>query len=373
MKTLTRRNLEDYIIGSEILGCGGGGSAEEGRTMVEDAFKRGFEFRLAGIEELPDDDFICILGGVGGGVPVEVRKRVEPYFRKFKITREDRMRRLQKAARELSDFIGEEFCSYIPSETGPGNGVIPMYLAAREGKPCIDGDCCGRAKPEIAISLTNVAGIQITPLSMVTPFDEVLILKKAIDDTRAEDLCRYAAIASGGVITVARCPARVEEYRRGIVPNQMIRCMKIGEAVRGAREKGREPTEAFMKVAHAHKLFEGRVISHEIEGRGGFNWGDCKIEGRGKFEKHAFRIWFKNENLISWMDEKPYVTCPDLICVVDSKTCQGLSNFVKSGKHNDREVTIFGIKAHERWKTKKGVEIFSPKHFGFDIEYTPLK
>jgi len=369
MKILEKGDLENYITGANILGCGGGGSPERGMAMINDAFEKGFKFRLADPMELPQEELLCILGGVGGGVPKDVRDRVKPYYQKLKGTTEERFLRLQKASKSLSDFIGKEFCSYIASETGAGNGVIPMYMAASEGKPVVDGDCCGRAKPELALSLTHVAGISITPLSIVTPFDETMILKNAVDDYRAEDLCRYAAIASGGSVTVARCPAKVEEYRKGMVPNQISKCIKIGEAIRISRDKKRNPVKAFMGEANAKKVFEGTVVSHEVEGRGGFNWGNWLIKGSGEFEDHSYKVWFKNEYLISWLDGEPSVVCPDLICIVDSKTCYGLSNFVNSGEHNGKEVTVFKVEAYDAWRTDKGLEIFSPKHFGYDIRY----
>ncbi|MBS7635162.1 DUF917 domain-containing protein [Candidatus Bathyarchaeota archaeon] len=369
MKVLGRVELEDYIEGANILGCGGGGSPESGRALVEEAFEKGYRFVLEDPAELPQEGLLCIVGGVGGGVPRELMERVQPYLGRLRGTREERFNRMRRAVETLSDQVGEGFCSYIASETGPGNGVIPLYLAASEGKPCIDGDCCGRAKPEIALSLTHVAGIPITPLAMVTPFGETLILKNAVDDYRAEDLCRYIAVASGGGITVARCPAKVKEYRRGMVPNQVSRCIAIGQAVRTARERGEDPIEAFIKAAGAKKLFEGVVLEHSVEKKEGFNWGNWKIRGSEGYEGHSLKVWFKNEHLISWLDEEPYVVCPDLICIVESETCYGLSNFVESGENKGKKVTVLGIKAYEGWRTKRGIEMFSPKHFGYNIEY----
>jgi len=369
MKILEKSDLKDYITGSNILGSGGGGNAESGRAMVEDAFEKGLEFRLTDPEELPNDELLCILGGVGGGVPKEVKERVAPYSQKLKGTTEEAILRLRKAAEQLSDFIGEKFCSYIATETGPRNGIIPMYMAALEEKPCVDGDCCGRAKPELALSLTNVAGIPVTPLSIVTPFGETMILKDAVDDYRAEDICRYAAIASGGSVSVARCPARVAVYRKGMVPNQVTKCIKIGAAVRIARSEGKDPVEAFIGEANAEKLFEGTVTSHEVESRGGFYWGNWYVKGSREYQGHSFRVWFKNEYLISWLDGKPCVVCPDLICIVDARTCHGLSNFVGSGEYNGRYVVVLAVKAPEAWRTERGIKIFSPKHFGYDIEY----
>jgi len=373
MRTLSREDLENYVIGSTILGCGGGGGAGGGLRTIEYAFKKGLKFQLADISELPKNKRLCTISGVGGGVLKEDRERVAPYAQKVPRTEDSDYQRLIKVDKEMSNYIGEEIYSYLPSETGPGNGVMPLNMNAMLGKPCVDGDTCGRAKPETGICLTHVVGIPVAPVVIVTPFNETVILKSVVDDYRAEDITRHVAVASGGSATAARCPARVEEYEKGIVPGQVTRCIKIGAAIRKAREKGGDPVETFQKVAEAHKIFEGTVRSFTMEGRGGFNWGNWQIEGSGKFKGKKLRVWYKNENLVSWLDDKPYATCPDLICIVDSKTCEGFSNFGQSGTHNGKNVTVFGISAHERWRTPKGIEVFGPKHFGFDIEYTPLE
>jgi DUF917 family protein len=370
LKILTETNLEDYITGAGILGCGGGGDADDGRALIKDAFEKGFKFKLVNLNEIPDDELLCIIASVGGGVPKEMKERLVLYSQKLKGTKEEMIFLLQKAARELSNYMDKGFYSYIAAETGPKNGIVPMYVAALEGKPCIDGDCCGRAKPELALSLTNVAGIPITPISMVTNFNENLILMNAIDDYRAEDICRYAAIASGGWITVARCPATVKTYRSGVIQNQVTKCINIGEVIRTSLSEGNNPIDAFIREVNARKLFEGTVLSHEIEGKEGFNWGNWYIKGNDKFKDHSLRVWFKNEHLISWLDDEPCVVCPDLICIVDSETCHGLSNFVESGENDGKSVTVLGLKAHKAWRTERGRQIFSPKHFGYDIEYS---
>lgn len=207
MKNLSKADLEDYIIGSGILGCGGGGGAEGGLTMINEAFDKGLKFQLGDISEFPKDRFLVILASVGGGVSKEDRDRVASYQRRFAaVTGPDfRTSRLRRVAKELADYLGEEFYGYVAAETGQGNGMLPMYLNALEGKPCLDGDACGRAKPEMGISLTNAAGISIAPIAILTPFDETVIVKSVVDDYRAEDITRHVAIASGGGVTIARC------------------------------------------------------------------------------------------------------------------------------------------------------------------------
>jgi len=374
MRELSRRNLEDYVIGAGILGCGGGGGPVGGLAQIEEAFKKGLKFQLADISELPKDKRLSIISGVGGGVSKEDRDRVAPYREKVSNAEDARVQRLKKVDKEMTDYIRDQIYSYIASETGPGNGVMPLYLNALLGKPCVDGDGCGRAKPEMGLSLTHVAGIPITPIVMVTPFDETVIVKSVVDDYRGEDITRFVAVASGGSVTAARCPARVEEYKKGIAAGQVSRCIKIGEAITKARSKGASPTEAFQKEAKAFKLFEGEVESLEMVGKGGFNWGDWYIKGKEGFKGKRLRVWLKNENLVSWLDDKPYAVCPDLICIVDSETSEGVSNFVGGGtSYKGKNVTVFGIPALKQWRTKKGIEIFGPKHFGFDMEFKPVE
>lgn len=372
MKTLTKQNMLDYVTGAAILGCGGGGGAEEGVAMIEDATEDGFEFRLTDLSELNDDDVLCIVAGVGGGVPQETRDRVAHYHEMFTNDEDSRLVRLRRAAEELSGYIGREVTSFIAAETGGGNGVLPMYLNALEGKPSVDADCCGRAKPEMGMSLTAVAGIPITPLAMVTPFMETVILRNAVDDLRAEDITRSVAVASGGGVTVARCPAKVRDYRRGTAQKIVTRCVEIGEAVRKAKETGKDPREAFVEASGAVELFEGEVASFEMEGSGGFNWGNWRIDGTGVYEGHSLRVWYKNENLVCWLDGEPRAMGPDLICVLESGGFNPLSNFVPDGEHTGKNVTVYGMRAIDAWRKPKGVELFGPRHFGFDIDYTPL-
>ena len=81
----------------------------------------------------------------------------------------------------------------------------------------------------------------------------------------------------------------------------------------------------------------------------------------------TFRLWYQNENQISWIDEEPYVTCPDPFTVIDKKTGMGLSNFRQDWRVNGREVIVFARKACDFWRTERGLRIHNPKHFVFDI------
>lgn len=195
---------------------------------------------------------------------------------------------------------------------------------------------------------------------MVTPFIETVILKDSVDDYRAEDITRHVA--------VARCPASMKEYQKGVVPGQVSRCMKIGRAIREAKKKRKD-----VKASNAIQVFQGKVTSFTMEGKGGFNWCDWIIEGSGKYSGHKLRIWYKNENLLSWLDDEPYILCPDLVTGIDEDGFEGASNFARDKTHEGKNIIVYGIKAHENWKKPEGLEIFTPKHFGIDLEYVSFE
>jgi len=149
--------------------------------------------------------------------------------------------------------------------------------------------------------------------------------------------------------------------------------MKVGKAILDAREKGSDPVEALTKAANGYPLFEGEVAAYTNEGRDSFTWGNVWIKGTGDYEGKTFKLWFQNENQISWIDDKPYVTCPDPFTVVDRETGEGFSNFRAASWTQGRKVAVWGMKSAPAWRTARGLKIYKPKHFGFDIEWKPIE
>jgi DUF917 family protein len=365
MKTLDEQDVGDLLVGAKILGAGGGGETEWAKPMVEEVYAKGKQFKLIGLEEVPDEEIVMIVGAVGGGVSEEDKRKVAHIP-------ETKSKPVLLAAKALAEHLGKEPYAFFPSEIGPENTVVPMYVAAMVDRCCVDADACGRAKPEISLSTTNVMGLPAFPLGIVTPFGDTIIVKNTVDDARAEEICRHIAVASGGTCAVARCPTKGRDIRNAVVQNSISATIKIGRSIRQARECGADPVKALIETSDAYLLFLGKVRSYERREEGGHMWGIIDIAGTEDFKKEKLRIWYKNEYLITWLNEKPYATCPDTICVVDSRIGEGLSAWGQEFTKN-REVAVLGRKAHKIWRTEKGIELFSPKHFGFDIKYRPIE
>ncbi|MFX1491537.1 MAG: DUF917 domain-containing protein [Promethearchaeota archaeon] len=370
MKPLSRKEVNHYITGAKVLACGGGGSEATAHQRISEVYDAGGSFQLASLEEVPDDELLFIVGSVGGGVSKAAQKLVAQLPR----TTTDLY---VEAAQRLSKHLGHEPFGFIATEIGPGNGVIPMYVAAKLGKVVIDGDCCGRAKPEIAISTTNLAGLSITPLSMVSPFGDFLVLDEAVDDARAEVIARHVAMASGGTVGVARCPASGQQYRRAAITGSIIRCIHLGQTIEKARNKGKDVVERILNETSGIHLFTGEVVQLELINEGGFTTGTVQMQGILQIgellgQEGNLRIWFKNEYLASWFNEAPLASSPDSICVIDTRTGEGVP-ISKEQLFHKRNLTVIGIPANPQWRTEKGIKLFGPSHFQLPMEYTPIE
>ena len=61
-------------------------------------------------------------------------------------------------------------------------------------------------------------------------------------------------------------------------------------------------------------MAEGKRTGFEDEYCIGYYWGTTTILSDAGDE---YKIWFKNENHVCWKNDIPFVSSPDLICVVD--------------------------------------------------------
>ncbi|MGD0805337.1 MAG: DUF917 domain-containing protein [Candidatus Bathyarchaeia archaeon] len=370
-KKLNDRDLDDFLSGALILGTGGGGGIDWGKNMLNWIKEHDKIISIIDPQKIPQDALIVGAAGVGGGITKEEREKIEKKFGPLPGTSAYLTTSIM-ADKMMVGHFGEDISAYLAFELGCGNTVLPACIAAMNNKPLVDGDCNGRAVPEIELCTLNVCGFPFTPIAIVTPYSETMLVTHVYDYSRAEDICRAMAVVSGGGCMTMGSPIRGKDLSKSIVKNSVSGSIKLGQSIRESNDKGKDPVEAAVKALGGNLLFRGKIKQFQREERGGFMWGEHNYEGTGDFSNHKFRVVYKNENLLSWLDGLPYVTCPDLICVLDAKDGKGLSNW-----GNDfitgREVAVIGYKIDPIWRTKRGLEIFSPAHFGYDIKYRPIE
>ncbi len=354
-KELSKQEAIDLVTGAKILACGGGGSELNALKNINRVYDKGSNFSISDLNDFKQDESICIIGMVGGGITEQDKLLVKD--------REIVQKKPMVAAvKELEEFLGIEFCAFVATELGPNNSIVPMMVATEMGRTAINGDCCGRSKPMISISTTRVAGIPIAPFSIVNQYGDVQIIKKTVDDVRGEQIARTASRISGGSVSVARCPMTILEAQKAVIPKTYSVAIKLGKEVREANENGNNPIYSIKRTLPNMKhVFSGKVKQFSRIEEGGFTSGEISavsLDNAGDI----LRIWYQNEYLLSWRNNKPYVTCPDGFYIVDTQTGYGLTPW-ENDYYENREISIFIQDAPEIWISQKGLSIFGPKVF----------
>lgn len=339
------------------------------KLLLEDLEKLG-EITVTDPASIRDDSWVCtpfLMGSIAPRTP-ETQARMEKVGLKKRIGEADRI--LMLSVLELQSYAKVDIDAVVSIELGGGNTPGPVDVAMSLGKKVVNGDLAGRAIPEISQISTYLADMPSHPTAYVDEWGNVSIVKTAINYHLAESLGKMLSVAAYGLVAGAGLLMRGKEMKKVIVPNTLAECMQAGQEIRKAVEAKRDPASAVAKATNGWVLFRGKVVKKQWEDKEGYLWGTNTIEGTDEFKGHKFRIFYKNENHVSWMDEKPYVTSPDIIEVIRKETGEPITNTdIAEGD----VVSVLGLKGREPFRTPKGLGVLGPKHFGFDIEYTPIE
>ena len=365
-RTLTEQEMVDMMVGSSIQASRSSDS-QALITRVKELMAQGRVFTMLPIDALPDDWTVVVPSGVGGGGAWEyVRERTTA--QKLPTITDATVRAIQALGRHT----GKTFQAIVRTEAA-GATLSAFTAASSLGIPVVDACPAGRAVPEMAQQTPSLVGLLGSPAAMVTRWGDTLIVDKAIDDHRLEDLSRAVAVASGGAVQVAHHAISGRDTKRTMIPGSVSQAILFGRTVREAREQGRDPIAALLTVASGFKLFHGIVINADVKGERGFTWRNIELRGLKEFEGHTYKVWVKNENLVAWLDGRPDAMAPDLIANLDPKTGDTIFGEGLGAYPMGAEVVMVGIPASPLWRTPKGIETLGPRHFGFDFEYVPLE
>lgn len=365
MKKLNRQDLHDILLGAAIVGTGGGGSLTEGIKLVDKALEEGHEFLLAEIDEIPDDALIGTPYGCGSIGPLsEEQQKALERLPKLDLTPE------VEAVKGLEKYLGKSFYGVVATELGGGNTAAALNVAARINKPLIDADPAGRSVPCLQHSTYYLKDLPITPMCIADRFGDTMILAQAASDERAEALARAAAVASFNHVGVVDHPAEWGVLKDALLKNTITMCLEIGRTARECREMDKNFAYDIAEKFGGYVVFEGTVTKTQWEDTDGFTFGNTFIKGEGKYQGSEMRIWFQNENIISWINGEIFATVPDSINIVNVDENMPLLNpYAKVGM----KVTVFVLKSFEEWRSPKGLEVFGPKFFGYDIPYRKIE
>jgi len=349
---------EKFVLGATILGTGGGGDPKEGLSMLKSVLDEGKAIEIIDLGELPEDSVLVVPYYVGSIAPgLKPRKPVKI------------LNAIGKAFETMEKELGARIGGVVASELGGLNTPVALSIAAKLGLPAVDGDLLGRAAPELHQCTVHIFDIPMYPSVIVSETGNVVLVKEYADIDDYESIARYLSVLSGRFVAVVDTPMKKADAEKAVVKGTLSKCLKLGQSVVEAREMGRDPVKAIAEVLEGWVVFKGVVEKYEWRSEGGFLKGEAVVKGVGKYTGKTLKSWIMNEHIMVWVDGKPIVMPPDLFMLVLDDGTPITNTELREG------MVVNGIaaKAPAVWRTKKGLELFGPRHFGLDHDYVPVE
>jgi uncharacterized protein len=356
--------VDDFLRGADFMSASGGGDPARQRELLRDDLARGLRLGWSPIDAGADE--VLCTACFSGSIAPEAVQAAPPRD----LTPGARIERpMVEAVRDLEDDLGRPIAGLVSVELGGVNSGAILDAAANLGKPLVDGDYAGRAIPELHATTPHLYGVQVLPWALCDPYGNHLLIRRAASNAFAERIGKFLAQACFGMIACALVPLPAAEVARIMVPGTLSECLRLGRAIRVARERGDDPVRAAAEALGGWVLFTGAISGRQWSNPG-YMVGFHEIQGDGTFRGHTLKLWFKNENHLSWLDGELYVCSPDLLEVCRAETAEPLVNtYLEVG---DR-IAVVGRRRRAAYDSQAGLAALGPRHFGWDLDFTPIE
>lgn len=368
VKIQSDRDIQDFVRGCTFMGTGGGGNPKDGVAWLKATRDEKKEITWVDHTEIRDDAWTVCPFLMGSIAPLS--EDAKQRMKQLGLAKEVYKSIQAESVRLLEQYMNVKIGAIVAIELGGSNTPGAVAAAARLGIPAVDGDYTGRAIPEIPQTTPYLNDLSLWPISSVDNYGNRCVIRDSVGYEMAERIGKFLAAASFGLAGQAGFLFKGKDMKRVVIPGTLSNCLRIGRLIRESSQAGRDPVKEIVGELNGWLLFEGVVSKKEWEDKEGYYWGTHTMRGEGAFAGSIFKIWFKNENHISWLDDKPYVTSPDMLIVVNRETGEPYAN---SAIEEGQRVAVIGLQAIPQFRSKKGIHILGPKHFGFDIKYTPIE
>ena len=354
-RALTAEDMEALALGAWILGTGGGGDPYHKYLNVKRLYDQGCTVDLLDPMALDDDAMVAVLSTMGAPL-VGQERLVDPEV-------------ALRPVRMLEEHLNRPFDAVMSVEIGGGNGVHPMMVGALSGLPVVDADAMGRAYPEAQMTSFAVAGLTPFPLALADVRDNDVIVSRAADWKWMERISRKVCTEVGSTAATCKAPRTGREVKDHGILHTVTKAIELGRAVHEARAAHRDPVSAIVEACDGLVLFTGKVVDVERRTTEGFLRGKAELEGIDGDTGATFRLMFQNEFSVGYRGEIPVVMTPDLICVVDSVSGDGIGTDVL--RYGQR-VSVLALPAPEVFLSPVGIDFVGPRAFGFDLDFVSV-
>ena len=364
----SKQDIRDFVRGAALMGAGGGGNPEDAIEWLDSAFEDGKELKWTDPDAIEKGSWSACPFLMGSLAPTteEQKKKMEDLC-----LTDIKFESIQaRSVQLLEEHMDVKIKSLVAGETGAASCGGTLAAASRLGIDAVDGDYCGRAVPEAIQTTPYLDDLPLWPMSCVDKYGNLSIIEECTSYGMAERLGKFIASASFGLAGETGFLFEADKMTEVVVKGTFSKSLEVGKAIRVANENGENPVNKIIDKIGGWRLFEGVIAEVETEDRDGYYWGETTLEGEGDFTGSTFKIWFQNENHISWIDDELFVTSPDIMSLVYVDTGEPVMN-------NDLRVgskgAVLGFKSPTPFRTEKGLDILGPKHFGYEHEYVPIE
>jgi uncharacterized protein len=363
----TPTDVEDFLRGANFLSASGGGDpAVERGDLVAD-IEDGLTIGWVPLEQFDDDQLLVCCCYSGSIAPESFDDPSE----RAQLLGGDRVldRPLVAAVSLLERHLGVTCAGLISVEIGGINCGAILSAAARLDRPLADADYSGRAIPELHATALDMYAKRVLPFALADHFGNEVIVVDSPSNAWTERISKHLALSSLGIIGCAFAVLPAAEVRQVAVRDTMTEAMRLGTAIREARERGGDPVAAAAEAIDGWVLFRGTVVGRDWQNTG-YMEGRHTLDGTGEFSGHQLEVWFRNENHVSWFDGEPWVASPDLIEFCDPGSAEPLVNtYLELGQ----EIAVVGRRRRDAFDSPAGLATLGPEHFGFEIEFRGIE
>jgi len=362
-------DIEPLVKGLAILGTGGGGNPKWGRAILEKELAEGGELLVVDPEDVPDDALI-VSGGIMGSVMAfekwNINDLLERWEQKFE---------LLEAAKMMKKYLNRKIDYVVPFEVGGLNTPVILSLAARLGIPAINGDALGRSAPETQMTSFLGYGISLTPMTLVDAKGNAIIVTDQVESVFADEIGRLMVTKGGGLGANNHYPMSGAQLKQAVIPYTISKALQIGRSVLPFSTKEQDTVQNVLSVLGGQVLFNGVVEKIEGEDKGGFYITNVWLTAQGNSKEAKAHLVIKNETMALWVKDQLKAVFPDLVCMLDPETGQGIMSVnIKEGK----PIILAGVPCHQRLrdsiKTPIGFHAFGGARYGHpELEYIPIE
>ncbi|MEM7345677.1 MAG: DUF917 domain-containing protein, partial [Chloroflexota bacterium] len=214
-----------------------------------------------------------------------------------------------------------------------------------------------------------IGDLQPYPFALYDPRGIEVVIKKVPTWKWMERVSRKVCVEVGSIAATCKAPRTGQEVKQWGIHHTTSQAIALGHCVRAAQRQHADPIAAILDHAGGKQLFTGKVVDVARRTTGGFLRGQAKLIGLDDDEERHLAIDFQNEWVIAREGETVIATVPDLICILDSDSGEGLgTEVIRYGQR----VTVIALPAPAVLTSPKGLEHVGPRAFGYDLDFQPL-